>query len=1081
MTTFGKRLLLLISFSEVRTYFQIGSFNAFHILFKMFHFYLKLTLALLLFSLHVNGQQYYFRHYQVENGLSNNTVFSTAQDKQGFMWFGTKEGLNRFDGYRFKLYHLDDNAEQTLDLIYNIYPDKRGTLWIGSQKGLYYFDAANEKLRRFNDTLREVWALQSDAQGQLWFLSQNRLCRYNFTTKKLRIFTIGNRANITSACITASGDIWASDTDGFLQRLDTTTGAFTPFPVFDRSLPMPSCYIHRIMAAGNRIMVCTSCQGLKEFDTQTKICRGILTYNADHTNVYVHDILQDSENEFWVASESGIYLVNTATGKTVNMKKKSLDPYSLNDNAIYALCKDREGGLWVGTYFGGVNYRPREYSPIRKYYPDYSPNSLSGSAVREIHEDKDGQLWIGTEDAGLNRLNPQTGAITHYTPLETPNSITYSNIHGILVNGDEVWAGTHEHGLDVINRHTGKLLRHYKSGNGPHDLPNSFVVTILKTSKNDIYIGTGNGMVRYNPATDSFDQIPGMPRGFSVSNLMEDHAGVLWGTCHQQGLLSYNPGTGKVQQFFCNPDNRNSIGSNTLNASLEDHTHNIWFACEGGGLTRLSPDRKTFTRFTTKDGLPSEFIFKIVEDNRQTLWVTTSRGLAHLDINGKVLQVYTRANGLLNDQFNYNSGYKDAAGRLYFGSIRGMISFNPAEFTPNTFEPPVYLTGFQVHNKELAISEDSSALKKSVLFTDEITLKHDASSFSIDFAALSYNAPEITAYKYIMEGLDRDWTDLRHNRKVYFTNLASGKYTFRIKASTNGRWGKEARLTVHILPPFWATTWAYLLYSVIASMIGYYVISFYHKRTQIKKEKEIYEAKIDFFTNVTHEIRTPLTLIKGPVENLLEKSAEVPDIKPDVTTLERNTNRLIALITQILDFRQTEARGFSLNFSDVRIDRLLQEEFEDFAGPARKKKLQYRLSLPDKPVEARADEEALHKIVSNLLSNAVKYGTTTVDVILHPVLQEDDNFTVEVRNDGHTIPADMQEKIFEPFYRMKETNRQTGSGIGLSIARSLAELHKGSLRLQNYNDGVNVFILNLPLKPEHKQPKSTKNTKTATK
>ncbi|MCK7557228.1 HAMP domain-containing histidine kinase [Chitinophaga sedimenti] len=223
------------------------------------------------------------------------------------------------------------------------------------------------------------------------------------------------------------------------------------------------------------------------------------------------------------------------------------------------------------------------------------------------------------------------------------------------------------------------------------------------------------------------------------------------------------------------------------------------------------------------------------------------------------------------------------------------------------------------------------------------------------------------------------------------------------------------------------------------------MISFYHKRTQIKKEKELYEAKIEFFTNVTHEIRTPLTLIKGPVENLLEKTAEVPDIKPDVVTLERNTNRLIALITQILDFRQTETRGFSLTFSEVRIDKLLQEEFENFVPPATKKKLQYRLELPDLPITAWADEEALRKILSNLLSNAVKYAGTTATVILHPLSPEDLNFTIEVRNDGHLVSPEMREKIFEPFYRMKETSRQTGSGIGLSIARSLAELHQGYL------------------------------------
>ncbi|WP_295128201.1 two-component regulator propeller domain-containing protein [uncultured Chitinophaga sp.] len=1046
----------------------------------MFHFWLKVALCCLLCVAKVNAQPYYFRHYQVENGLSNNTVFSSVQDEQGFMWFGTKEGLNRFDGYRFKLYRLDERGEQRLDQIYNLYKDARGTLWIGSQKGLYYFDAINEKPVNLSDTLREVWSLTSDNRGQLWFVAQNTLCRYNPVSKTVKRFRHPQGQILTAVCITSDGAVWTAADNGYVHQFDTATGVFTPYDMFSHSPPgMVNCYIHRIKAAGMRIMVCTSCEGVKEFDVATRTYKDLLTYNTDHTNVYAHDILQTGENEFWVASESGVHILNSATSQSINLHKKFLDPYSLTDNAVYTISRDNEGGIWVGTYFGGVNYYARPYTPFRKYYPDYSQNAISGSAVREIQADSEGQLWIGTEDAGLNRLNPVTGSVSRFTPLETPNSITYSNIHGVLVNGNEVWAGTHEHGLDIIDRKTGRLLRHYYAGKGPKDLKHNFIVSLLKTRNNTIYLGTGAGLERYDAAAKGFDKVNG-PANYTVSSLIEDHSGVIWGTTHQDGVFSYDPVTGRSRKFHYDPEDIQSISSNTSNAVCEDAAHNIWFATEGGGLCKMGADRQHFTRYTVKDGLPSNFLFKIVEDKNHRLWVSTSKGLVLFDTRGKVLAVYTQANGLLNDQFNYNSGYRDANGHLYFGSIKGMISFDPDAFIPNTFEPPVYVTGFQVHNNELAINKDSNTLKKSIVLTDDITLAHDASSFSIDFAALSYNAPDITAYKYMMDGLDKDWTFLKTNRKVYFTNLSPGTYTFRIKASTNGNWGGgEKQLTIHILPPFWATTWAYLLYFAVLAAICYYVISFYHKRTQDKKEREIYEAKIEFFTNVTHEIRTPLTLIKGPVENLLEKVEEVPDIKPDVLTLERNTNRLIALITQILDFRQTEARGFSLNFSEVRIDKLLQEEYENFIPPANKKKLQYQLVLPEMPITAVADEEALRKILSNLLNNGVKYAAQTVTVILRPLLAEDATFTIEVQNDGNLIPAEMKDKIFEPFYRMKETSRQTGSGIGLSIARSLAVLHRGRLYLNDNSDGLNIFILNLPLKADDKQSKETKTYKTA--
>jgi signal transduction histidine kinase len=458
-------------------------------------------------------------------------------------------------------------------------------------------------------------------------------------------------------------------------------------------------------------------------------------------------------------------------------------------------------------------------------------------------------------------------------------------------------------------------------------------------------------------------------------------------------------------------------------------------------------------------------VFKAVEDNNRRLWITTSRGLVQFDPGTQNMVVYTKANGLLYDQFNYNSGYKDATGRLYFGSIKGMISFRPDEFVVNDFVPPVFITGFQVHNKELLIQKEHSPLRQSILYTSAITLPYDESSFSIDFAALSYTSPEITEYKYLMQGLDKNWTNLPTNRKVYFTNLAPGKYTFRLTAATNGHWGREKQLLITITPPFWNTWWAWLVYTGVVAGIGYSLFQTYHKRSQVKKEKEIYEAKFEFFTNVAHEIRTPLTLINGPVENLLEKIHELPDIAADVKTMERNTNRLMTLITQILDFRQTEAKGFSLDFTKVNITELVQDVYTGFQPLAAKRNLQYTILLPDTPVIAWVDEDAFNKIVTNLFSNAVKYADKVITIQLFPVEPADAQFCLEIINDGTLIPPVMRERIFEPFYRIKENSKQKGTGIGLTLARSLTLLHLGSLFVKDTSDGMNTFVLCLPLQP----------------
>jgi signal transduction histidine kinase len=323
----------------------------------------------------------------------------------------------------------------------------------------------------------------------------------------------------------------------------------------------------------------------------------------------------------------------------------------------------------------------------------------------------------------------------------------------------------------------------------------------------------------------------------------------------------------------------------------------------------------------------------------------------------------------------------------------------------------------------------------------------------------------MTAYQYKLEGLDKDWTTLKTNRKVYFTNLSPGKYIFKIKASINDAWSdkNERELTIIITPPIWATAWAYLIYVLLGILILTYIISNYHKRQQQKKEKEIYESKIDFFTNVAHEIRTPLTLIKGPVENILEKKEDMPEIQEDLVCLDRNTNRLMNLVSQILDFRQTEIKSFTLDFRKVNINEILNETFVRFKILAQKKNLNYRLILPVHEIYAYADAEALQKIFSNLIDNAVKYAAKDVIIKLYSLEKNGDTLMIKFENDGYIIKKQFEEKIFEPFYRIKEMPHQKGTGIGLTLTKSLIELHNGTLTLTFSNKDFNTFLLSMPV------------------
>lgn len=1018
---------------------------------------------LLVFAGH--AQPYYFRHYEVENGLSNNTVFCSVQDKNGFMWFGTKDGLNRFDGYQFKIFHITnrDTGSLSRDLISSLVIDNNGTLWIGSQKGLFRFDQQNERLVPFLDSIRDINNLLIDRSGQLWITSGLTLCRYNFNNKQFTLFPTGKYFETTSFTETEHGEMWFSSTNGFIHRYEPATNTFTKFNVFEKSPPAATNWVYRILAnKKGYIYIGTSAQGIKQFNLATFTYKDILTYNADKTTIYVRDIARTSDDEIWFATESGIFILNQWTGKFQNLKKKFLDPYTLSDNAIYTIYQDGEGGIWAGTYFGGLNYFPKQYFSFQKFFPDYSKNSISGSAVREICEDHEGNIWIATEDAGISKLNPWTKEIQHFSPDGTPTGISNSNIHGLLVIGNDLWIGTFEHGLDIMDIRTGKVKKHYKAGPGPHDLKSNFILNMLQTKSGAIYLATSNGVFRYDPATDGFARDPGLPVNGFFSSLLEDNEGNIWMSSHGSGIFYYNPITGATGNLTYQPNNRNSLPTDVVNALYLDSRNRIWCATEGGGLAQLSQDKKQFRRFSTKEGFSSNFIYKILEDSEKKLWVTTSKGLVNMDLDGKNKIVYTKTNGLLNDQFNYNSGYRGKDGRLYFGSVRGMITFNPANFYQSKFVAPVFITGFQVHNKELEIG-DNSHLKNSIIHTNKITLPHDQSSFSIDFAAVSFTYPERTEYKYKMEGMDKEWTYLTSNRKVYFTNIKPGEYVFKLQAAGTGFKGTHERdLIIKILPPFWATNLAYVIYTILGLLLLYYIVRTYHNVHENKKAKEIYEAKIDFFTNIAHEIKTPLTLIKGPVDNLSEMVNEVPAIQEDVAMMQRNTSRLVNLVNQILDFRRTEAKGFSLDFTPVNLNENIKEAFITFEPVAKKKGLDYSIHLPNDNIFTLADDEALNKIFSNLFSNAVKYAEKKVSVVLVTPQKEDKVLVLAIRNDGNLIPDDMREKIFEPFVRLKENNKQKGTGIGLALARSLVELHGGKLYLEKPENGMNVFIMTIP-------------------
>jgi ligand-binding sensor domain-containing protein/signal transduction histidine kinase len=1037
-------------------------------------------LALLsFFAITARTQSYYFRHYQVEQGLSNNTVFCCAQDKRGFFWMGTKDGLNRFDGYTFKVFRNDPADSLSLgdNFIRSLYIDNNNILYAGTRNGLYRFNAMKENFTAVYKTGEEVRDIKKDIDGTLWLIAGQSLVRYNEESKTVFVYEPGEYFSATSVCIDSGNSVWVSTTDGLLQKYNRYNNTFNPYDVFSKSKPTSPKWIEKIYATNQQsILIGTSNYGVKLFSITDLSYKDVLTYNPDKTEIFARDFVQASDSEFWIATESGVFIFNTNTGKAVNLTKQYNNPYSISDNAVYSLFKDKEGGIWGGTYFGGINYYPRQYVSFEKFFPGYNSYSLSGNAVREICEDKYGQLWIGTEDAGLNKLDKKTGLFKQYKPSGSANDISYPNIHGLLARGDELWIGTFEHGLDIMNLKTEKVIKHLP-GNNSAALPKSnFIVVIYQTRKGVILIGTRQGLYQFNESNNNFDNISQIPFYCFIHSIAEDKDGTLWIGTLGNGLYYYNRDKNSSGNFLFDPGNKSSLNSNSATTIFEAGNGDLWIGTEGGGLCRFNPKDSSFISYTTKDGFPSNTIFKILEDNQANLWITTSKGLVSFARAPEKINVYTTANGLLTNQFNYNSGYKDPTGRIYFGSAKGLISFDPGSFVTNTFIPPVFITGLYINDVELALNSNESPLKNSISYTEKVELSHNQASFSIDFAALTFTAPEMTEYMYIMEGFDNEWTYLKTNRKVYFTNLSPGTYTFKVKAAnSSGIWTERiASLTISILPPFWAGTLAYLFYLVLGAAIVYFLFRSYHRRLSEKtkrrlefleheKEKEIYQAKIEFFTNVAHEIKTPLTLIKAPMEQIIKKSTNNSEIEYDLKVMERNTERLIELTSQLLDFRKIETNGLRLNFVETNINELLQERYNSFKPVADQKSISFPVSMPAETIVAFVDFDSVQKIMNNLFYNALMYCNKKAEIKLYPIAAGDEDFQIQFSNDGFLIPLEKKEKIFEPFYRLKQSQNKAGSGIGLSLTRSLVDLHKGSITLIEPGNGMNIFKLRMPL------------------
>lgn len=1026
---------------------------------------------------------YYFQRLDVNNGLSQNCVNTILQDRNGFMWFGTRDGLNRYDGTAFKVFRNDFSAGNGLknNFITSLFEDRGGKIWVGTDMGVCIYDPESERFEAFplkaangRSIEKTVTKVGEGRPGRILIAVHNSgLFEYDLDAGTLTNYPLEKYGNVREFAVEKGGKLWLAFYGG-IYYTEGPVDDLEHYTLSDGSAPFTREAISKIFFGNhNKMYLSSERNGVYELNLITNDLRK-LKLNEGSGRVFVRALIPYTDTQLWIGTEGGVYIYDLNNDRCQRLTSRSFDPYSISDNAIYSIFKDRDDGVWLGSFFGGVNYWSDRNPHFNKYYPSVEEGSIGGYRIREICGGaKADELWIGTEDAGLFRFDKTTRKFHHYAP-----SGNFPNIHGLCLDGRDLWVGTFSNGVRVIDTETGRM-RAYYADDSPQTIRDNYVFSIYKASTGYIYLGTANFLIRYDRRSDSFSRIREVD-GNLIYDIREDSSGNLWVATYANGLFFHDSKLG-TWEHYGHAGGAGRLPIDKVLSIFEDSRKRIWITTQGGGVCRFIPEEKRFEEFNSTDGLPNDVVFQIKEDDSGIFWMTTNKGLVKFDPDRqKVIKVYTVADGLLSGQFNYKSGYRDQNGDIYFGTTAGMISFGRNDIREQEHSTSLFITDFFLFDQPVPVGVAGSPLKKSIAFSDKLTLKHNQNTFSFHIAALNYASLKSERPMYKLEGIDPEWLPIPESWSISYSWVPHGRYMLRIRNGESGVPGEEKRLEVEIRPPFWLTRTAYGAYVLLFCLGIWLLYSYSDRRNRQKrqrmldrfkqsKEKELYESKISFFTHVTHEIRTPLTLIKGPLESVLAKDTVTDrETLEDLQIMRQNVNRLHDLTNQLLDFRNSEQESLVLNYVKCDVAQSVRDIFKRFQPLAKQKGYRFSLDVADAAFLATIDTEAFTKIVSNLLTNALKYGDSWIEVCLDTSQAPEGRFGISVKNDGEPIPDDMKEAIFKPFMRYTTSRNSNipGTGIGLSLARFLAEQHGGALTVDNAA-GRTCFTLMLPVEQEH--------------
>ena len=1031
----------------------------------------------------LQAQNITFNHLTTDDGLSQFSVNSLYIDENGVLWIGTREGLNRYDGEDIQTYKLQKNDPYSLfcNTVLRMAGNRNGKIYLLCTEGVAEFNLATQRFT----TLLQGNVHSIYYKEALFIGKQNEIYRYNEQTGNFDLYYQLPGKSLEICCMHLDkGQMWIGTTTDGAYRLQLDKNELT-HPILKGNIT--SIY----QDSEGELWIASWEEGLHHVKTDGTI--EIFEYDAKNpysiSSNFVRACCEDNLGNIWIGTFNGLNRYDKSTGLFQNHTASDAQSDGLTHSSIWCIVKDNQGTLWLGTYFGGVNYFNPEYEIYSRYmYSPIEKKGLSNPVVGRTIEDKDGNLWIGTEGGGLNYYNRRTREFKWFRPEIGPNSISHNNIKALYYDAskDIIWIGTHLGGLNRLDIRSGRFTHYRMEAGNPETLP-SDIIRDIAPYQDHLVIATQNGICLFDPANGKCQQLfQDSKEGKKIKMVADvtfDSNGTLWIAATGEGVFSYRFDTGKLTNYRHDTADPHSISNNNVNNITQDSKGNLWFATSGSGLDLYRPASNDFENFDqAKNGLSSDCIYETQESPTSgKLLLITNEGFSIFDYRQKAFLNYSAENGFPMTAVNENALCVTRDGEIFLGGTQGMISFHEMElnFTPKPYK--IILSRLIVNGTEIQVGDETGILQQALYCTPEITLNADQSMFSIEFATSNYVAANKDDIIYKLEGFSNDWNSARGLHNITYTNLNAGTYNLIIKP--NGKDESlcpQVHLTIHVLPPYYKTPLAYLIYLIVTGILLWYLVRTYKSRIKLRESlkyeqkhirdvEALNQSKLRFFTNISHEFRTPLTLIVAQVETLMQLQNFTPAIYNKVLGIYKNSIQLRELITELLDFRKQEQGHMKIKVSPHNIVNFLYENYLLFLEYASAKQISLYFEKETDSLEVWYDQKQMQKVINNLLSNAVKH-TKAEDSITLSIKTEGSNAVIRVTDTGSGIDAREVDKIFERFYQIDNdvTKSNFGTGIGLHLSRSLVLLHHGEIFAENREDtSGSRFVIRIPMGAAH--------------